>query len=71
MNIKLQIRPVMSPCLTKNVMSLRRGIWLLITAGSHHGVGWSISPDGLMMALMPVFAHRAMARRVSMALSDA
>lgn len=71
MNMKLQMRPMMSPWLTKNVISLRSGIWLLITAGSHHGVGWSISPDGLMIALMPVFAHRAIARRVSIALSEA
>ena len=35
----VQILPVMSPCETKNVMSSRRGILPLITAGSHHGVG--------------------------------
>jgi hypothetical protein len=34
-------------------------------------VGCNIFPEGLTMALMPVFAQRAMARRVSMARSDA
>lgn len=42
-----------------------------MTAGSHQGVGCVIFPEGEMMAEMPVLAQRAMARRVSMALSEA
>ena len=71
MNTKLQTRPVMSPWMTKKVRSLRKGIYDLIEACSHQGVGFNISPDGLMMAEMPVFAHLAIALRVSMALSEA
>ena len=71
MKRKVQRRPVMSPCETKNVMSSRSGMLLSITAGSHQGVGWSISPEGAMIADIPVFAHRAMARRVSIALNEA
>lgn len=42
-----------------------------MTAGSHHGVGCIIFPEGEMIALMPVLAHLAIARRVSIARSDA
>ena len=67
----MQILPVMSPCLTKNVISSLRGIEDFMTACSHQGVGCNISPEGLMMALIPVLAQRAIARLVSMALNDA
>ena len=66
-----QLRPTMSPWLTKNVMSSRKGRLFMIEASSHHGVGCIILPEGLMNAEMPVFAQRAMARRVSMARRDA
>ena len=65
------ILPVMSPCATKKVMSLRRGTSPSITAGSHQSVDWVILPDGLMIALIPVFAQRAMARLVSIARREA
>ena len=71
MNRNVHMRPVMSPCLTKKVRSSRRGSVPEITACSHHGVGCVILPDGLMIALIPVFAQRAMALRVSIALNDA
>ena len=69
--MKVHTRPVMSPCDTKNVMSSLRGMDALITAFSHHGVGLRTSPDGLIIALMPVLAHRAIDRRVSIALREA
>jgi hypothetical protein len=40
-------------------------------ACSHQGVGFSIFPDGLMIAEIPVLAQRAIALRVSIALSEA
>lgn len=68
MNRKVQTLPVMSPWETKNVMSSLRGMVPFRTAGLHHSVSDTISPDGLMMAEIPVFAHLAMALRVSIAL---
>ena len=65
---KLHNLPVMSPCETKNVMSSRRGISDLMTAGSHHLVSSTILPDGLIIALIPVLAHLAIALLVSIAL---
>ena len=70
-NTKLQIRPIISPCTTKNVRSSRSGIEDFMEACSHHGVGFSIFPDGLMIAEIPVLAQRAIALRVSIALSEA
>ena len=47
------------------------GIYEFIEACSHHGVGFIIFPDGLIIAEMPVLAQRAIALRVSIARSDA
>ena len=63
--------PVMSPWDTKKVTSFLKGILPRSTAGSHQGVVSKILPDGLIMALMPVFAQRAIALRVSMARKEA
>ena len=68
MNRKVQTLPVISPWATKKVMSSLNGILPSRTAGVHQPVSDTISPEGLMMAEMPVFAHLAMALRVSIAL---
>lgn len=66
-NRKVHTLPTMSPCDTKKVMSLRSGIFPCITAFFHHCVSSIISPDGLIIAEIPVFAHLAIALRVSIA----
>ena len=66
-NRNVHTRPVISPWVTKNVMSSRRGRLPLRTAGSHHFVSLTISPEGLIIADIPVFAHLAIALRVSIA----
>ena len=71
MKTKVQTLPVISPCATKNVISSLTGIFPSRVQASHHGVEATIFPPGLMMALIPVFAHLAMARRVSIALRQA
>ena len=68
MERNVQSLPVMSPCSTKNVMSSLSGILLSMVSGVHHPVEVTISPEGLIIAEMPVFAHLAIALRVSMAL---
>lgn len=60
--------PVMSPCATKKVMSSLKGMLPSSTAGVHHPVSDTIFPEGLIIAEIPVFAHLAMALRVSIAL---
>lgn len=67
----MQIRPVMSPWATKNVMSSLRGMLPLSTAGFHQSVSDMIFPEGLMIAEIPVLAHLAIALRVSIALRHA
>ena len=64
---KVHTRPVISPWETKNVMSFLNGIEPSNVSFSHHSVSLMISPEGLIIADMPVFAHLAMALRVSMA----
>lgn len=63
----MQILPVMSPWVTKNVMSFRSGILPSRIAGVHHVVSVTISPEGLIIAEIPVLAHLAIALRVSIA----
>jgi hypothetical protein len=57
----------MSPCWTKKVISLRSGRFPDNVAGVHHPLWLMISPEGLIIAEIPVFAHLAIALRVSMA----
>jgi hypothetical protein len=68
--MKEHILPAMSPFLTKNVSPSVRLILLRITAVSHQGDDSRICPFWLMMAEIPVLAHRAMSRLVSIALSE-
>ena len=68
MKTKVQTLPATSPYLTKKVIFPLKGICPTMQAGSHHGDLLFISPEGEIMALMPVFAHLAIALLVSMAL---
>jgi hypothetical protein len=49
-------------------MSSLKGMLPSSTAGVHHPVSDTIFPEGLIIAEIPVFAHLAMALRVSIAL---
>ena len=66
-----QRRPTMSPARTKKVWREDRFTIPFSTAGSHQAVRSRIRPFWSIKAEMPVFPHRAMSRRVSMARSRA
>ena len=58
---------MMSPCEMKNVISFRKGIEPSRISFFHQLVSLIIAPEGLIIAEIPVFAHLAMALRVSIA----
>lgn len=65
--MKVERRPMKSPWMTKKVRSSLRPTVPFRVSGCHQEVQETTSPDGSMMAEMPVLALRAIQRRVSMA----
>src|SRR5574344_883219 len=69
--IKTDTRPIMSPYFTNTVKLSFKGKRALRYAGFHHFVEERISPRSEIKADIPVLAHLAMERRVSIALKEA